>query len=294
MTEPRTERPKDDPWKGIETIQIAPMGAVYLADEVDAARAETKRRHAEEIETLKAEHAEFRDSVASALVVENPDGPVSDEAIVMAAYESTMQLLDPPFSPSTQLAGMATERDTLRAQLAEASAVCACGCADADHESYGDDGQSCGQDGHDCYRVSPAALAELMKLRAQLAAVQEKAPTEVVSPQPDECVFRVRTVTDGNVPVTQWVSGCGSTWTPVTNVFDPSARPTCPSCNRPSRVESAPVSPVEPTPTCVWTSVPLSHRAASCCDRALPAGIADDFRWCPYCGKPLTLKEPKA
>ena len=108
-----------DPWATVEwrTNPLSGEQWGYRKD-VDAARAEDARRHAEEIETLKAEHAEFRDSVASALVVENPDGPVSDEAIVMAAYESTMQLLDPPFSPSTQLAGMATERDALRAQLA--------------------------------------------------------------------------------------------------------------------------------------------------------------------------------
>jgi len=51
----------------------------------------------------------------------------------------------------------------------------------------------------------------------------------------EPCVFRVRTEPMGRS--TQWVSSCGDTWTPVTAVFDPSHRPTCPSCGRPSRVE---------------------------------------------------------
>lgn len=61
------------------------------------------------------------------------------------------------------------ENTRLRAVLAESAAVCACGCSDVDHESYGEDGESCGHDDHECYRTSPAASSALSTLRAQLA-----------------------------------------------------------------------------------------------------------------------------
>ena len=43
--------------------------------------------------------------------------------------------------------------------LRECNAVCLCGCPDAEHESYGEDGESCGDEEHECVRVAPAVLA---------------------------------------------------------------------------------------------------------------------------------------
>jgi hypothetical protein len=53
----------------------------------------------------------------------------------------------------------------LESLLRECNAVCLCGCPDADHESYDEDGESCGNDEHECIRVAPAVLAYARKLR---------------------------------------------------------------------------------------------------------------------------------
>lgn len=50
--------------------------------------------------------------------------------------------------------------------VAEALAVCACGCPATDHESYGEDGESCGRNGHECIRTSQAVLTLLQQYRA--------------------------------------------------------------------------------------------------------------------------------
>lgn len=61
----------------------------------------------------------------------------------------------------------------LTALLRECNAVCLCGCPDSEHESYGEDGESCGHDDHECIRVAPAVLAYVNKLRSARALPPE-------------------------------------------------------------------------------------------------------------------------
>lgn len=60
---------------------------------------------------------------------------------------------------------------TAQQELRDASSVCACGCPDAEHESY-EEGLSCANDQHDCVRTSAAVLSMLTNLRGSLATAQ--------------------------------------------------------------------------------------------------------------------------
>lgn len=57
------------------------------------------------------------------------------------------------------------EVERLTGLLEECNAVCLCGCPAGEHESYGEDGESCGHDDHECIRVAPAVLAHVEALR---------------------------------------------------------------------------------------------------------------------------------
>lgn len=54
----------------------------------------------------------------------------------------------------------------LTALLRECNAVCLCGCPESEHESYGEDGESCADEGHECIRVAKAVLAYVERLRS--------------------------------------------------------------------------------------------------------------------------------
>jgi hypothetical protein len=47
--------------------------------------------------------------------------------------------------------------ERLEAALAEDRAVCLCGCSADEHENYGEEGEACGNDDHECIRVCVAA-----------------------------------------------------------------------------------------------------------------------------------------
>jgi hypothetical protein len=67
--------------------------------------------------------------------------------------------------------------DTLEGGLALDNAICLCGCPSSEHESYGEDGESCGVDGHECIRVAPAVLEIVQRERAILTAASAVAPS---------------------------------------------------------------------------------------------------------------------
>lgn len=69
----------------------------------------------------------------------------------------------------------------LTAFLRECNAVCLCGCPESEHESYGEDGESCGHDDHECIRVAPAVLEIVQRYRVALsdALAQKPAGAEV-------------------------------------------------------------------------------------------------------------------
>ena len=77
---------------------------------------------------------------------------------------------------------IAAKDETIRQQAAqiealkeiadEAFGVCICGCQLSEHENYGEDGEQCENEMHECIRTSKAAYAVVHTLRARLAAVE--------------------------------------------------------------------------------------------------------------------------
>lgn len=64
----------------------------------------------------------------------------------------------------------------LTALLRECNAVCLCGCPESEHESYGEDGESCGHDDHECIRVAPAVLEIVQRYRVALSDALAQKP----------------------------------------------------------------------------------------------------------------------
>jgi hypothetical protein len=61
------------------------------------------------------------------------------------------------------------EAAALRERLNADNAVCLCGCPDGDHESYGEDGESCANEDHQCLRVAVGVQQVFAALRERLA-----------------------------------------------------------------------------------------------------------------------------
>jgi hypothetical protein len=61
-----------------------------------------------------------------------------------------------------------TQVEDLKEQLRQERMFCLCGCPASDHESYGEDGESCGDEDHECLLVAPAVRTCFDKLRAQV------------------------------------------------------------------------------------------------------------------------------
>lgn len=66
----------------------------------------------------------------------------------------------------------------LTALLRECNAVCLCGCPESEHESYGEDGESCADEGHECIRVAPAVLEIVQRYRVALAGTPAPRPAQ--------------------------------------------------------------------------------------------------------------------
>lgn len=64
-------------------------------------------------------------------------------------------------------------RPTPPPQEEEPRSVCICGCPIAEHENYGEDGESCGRD-HECLRVDPAVLTLVTRLRSDVTRARDK------------------------------------------------------------------------------------------------------------------------
>lgn len=59
---------------------------------------------------------------------------------------------------------------TAQQELRLSNAVCACGCPDNEHENYGEDGQACDHEDHQCVQTNRAVLTMLEEQRVQAAA----------------------------------------------------------------------------------------------------------------------------
>lgn len=74
---------------------------------------------------------------------------------------------------------LSASQEAAQARIAELEAVvtdlsvCACGCPISEHESYGEDGESCENETHICNRVFPAVAATLRELEAQAAVLAQ-------------------------------------------------------------------------------------------------------------------------
>ncbi len=60
----------------------------------------------------------------------------------------------------------------LRAELMTDRAVCICGCPNETHESYGEDGEACEHEDHECLRVPVAVRDMFVALRARVVELK--------------------------------------------------------------------------------------------------------------------------
>ncbi len=70
---------------------------------------------------------------------------------------------------SALLNGADETRERLLERIRQDNAFCICGCPDSEHESYGEDGESCENPRHECVRVCAAAASIAESLRAEVA-----------------------------------------------------------------------------------------------------------------------------
>jgi hypothetical protein len=74
------------------------------------------------------------------------------------------------------------QRLDLLAVCHESNAVCVCGCPDKDHESYGEEGEACQNEMHECIRTSKAVYAIVHALetlrKGQAAGTKTEPPCE--------------------------------------------------------------------------------------------------------------------
>ena len=89
-------------------------------------------------------------------------------------YASLAKKLD---AADAHVEALEAEKAALLEVLKESNAVCVCGCPNEQHENYGEDGEACEDDTHECNRASRAVLASVAKLRAEKAALQQENET---------------------------------------------------------------------------------------------------------------------
>ena len=82
----------------------------------------------------------------------------------------------------------------LESLLRECNAVCLCGCPDSEHESYGEDGESCADEEHECIRVAPAVLEIVQRYRVALSDALRAQTTPPPSDAVREAAEVVRTI----------------------------------------------------------------------------------------------------
>lgn len=67
----------------------------------------------------------------------------------------------------------ANENDRLKLVLVESNEVCVCGCDADQHENYGEDGEGCGNDSHECVRTCIAIRDKFTAAREALKGLVE-------------------------------------------------------------------------------------------------------------------------
>ncbi len=130
------------------------FGVVKHAEAEHARQSEAQETLRQEIDRLNRGRETLIDEV-DRLVVEAIDQ--HDAAVAAERENATLQ----------------AERDILRDVCNESNAVCVCGCLNGAHENYGEDGECCGVEGHECIRTCEAVAAKVATLQAQLVTAQE-------------------------------------------------------------------------------------------------------------------------
>jgi hypothetical protein len=88
-------------------------------------------------------------------------------------WQDRVMTLESDLKAATEIATIVQQENaSLRERLAEDNEVCVCGCPTDEHESYGEDGEGCGNDDHECVRTCIAVRGIVRSLREQLAKAQ--------------------------------------------------------------------------------------------------------------------------
>lgn len=85
--------------------------------------------------------------------------------------DSPHRIIDP--MDASRLRAALKMFDEIWQELLGDRAVCICGCPDADHDNYDEDGEGCGNIEHQCLRVASGVLEIANGLRAQVAAKED-------------------------------------------------------------------------------------------------------------------------
>jgi len=85
----------------------------------------------------------------------------------------TLALLALLEADGKRIAELEREIAELTARVHADNAVCLCGCHESEHESHGEDGESCAEPNHECLRVPVAARDYAAKLRALNERMEE-------------------------------------------------------------------------------------------------------------------------
>ncbi len=137
----------------------------------EAAREKAERDHAARVEAMECERDESDRRRSDTLELTNE--LLDDAQRKLVAAESTLAAEREEHERTKRTLA---EREAV---LRECNAVCLCGCPASEHESYGEDGESCGHYYHECVRVAPAVLAAMQTERARAERLAEAAKAAV-------------------------------------------------------------------------------------------------------------------
>ena len=73
-----------------------------------------------------------------------------------------------------QVITLTAERDALTTVCHESNEVCLCGCPLSEHENYGEDGESCADETHQCVRTSKAVRMIVTRAEQRLATLRAR------------------------------------------------------------------------------------------------------------------------
>ena len=155
--------------QGVDALE-ALMAYVYTARAAEAAQ----HRQAL-VDARRAEHtvwkgrAEAADARLAAVEAER-DKAVAE--VCAFSREQGIEAAQEIAAKDETIRQQAAQIEALKEIADEAFGVCICGCQLSEHENYGEDGEQCENEMHECIRTSKAAYAVVHTLRARLAAVE--------------------------------------------------------------------------------------------------------------------------